>query len=241
MCKHVYISTYKQRIIHIHAHTYVYTHIHIPHTCTYVHMWAWTNAHSCSHSVHTCTCICIWEHMCIYTHMLSHTQRYFQVHTHAHMNIYLSICTHMQTCKIAMQDIWQCFFPVFSQISLGVFVMSTEGVRICPRPMCIVPIVTQLQQYFFSFSSTGNKPRTLCMLHKAFYHWATSPVLLFEFKITEFWGIYFLFWLKYNNINSKSAKVLENSSNMGFLEASNILLTILESEECLQVMDVSLV
>lgn len=167
-CVNMYTYAHISRGSYTYMFTVIYIHIHILH----MHI----SAHSRSHFVHTCNAYEL-ENTCAYTHTCSHIHKctfkytHIYTYTHTHMNIYLCIYTHMQKCKIAMQDIWQCFFPVFYQISLRAFVMNT-GLRFAPD------LCAQFQWVYchtatavlFSFSSTGNKPRASCMLYKAFYH-----------------------------------------------------------------------
>lgn len=177
-CSHLYTCTHKHRFMHIHAHMWnMYTHAHISrgsytfmlklithiyihhtrvYTCICEHGLMHIHAHTLYIHVHAYAfeSTCAYTYTCFHIHKCTFKYTHVCTYTHAHMSIYLGICTHMQTCKVAMQDIWQCFFLVFSQISLRAFVMNSDRVKICPRPICTVPnglIVTQLQQYFIFF------------------------------------------------------------------------------------------
>lgn len=94
---------------------YMHTHAHIS-TDSYTH------AHTLQTYIQTC----------------EHGQSCSYLYMHVHVYAFLSI--HMYTCKVAIQDICQRFFPVFfPQIFLKAFVMNTEQ-NLPPRPMCTVPV-----------------------------------------------------------------------------------------------------
>lgn len=183
--------------VHTHAHT-------LAHMCIHMHTW-----------VHWCT------HMLTLVYMHTHAHISTDSYTHAHtLHTYIQTCEHGQSCsylymymhfwaytctharlpsKISVNVSFQFFFS--SNFSKGLcdehrakfttqtHVHSSSGL-----------IITQLQLCFLF--TCWEQPRTSCMLYKALYHWATSPVLptLLELKINWIWEINFLFWLKYHNI-----------------------------------------
>lgn len=155
----MYHSAYTCSHMHSHAHLSTLMHTHA-HTCI--------QAHTCTHKhrlIHTCTYI-----TCVYTYICEHGQSCSYLYTHVHVYAFLS--THVYTCKVAIQDIWQRFFPVFFffQIFLRTSVMNT-GQNLPSRPMWTVPVGLLSHSCSSTFFlSAGNKPRTLCMLYKALYH-----------------------------------------------------------------------
>ena len=123
--------------VHTHAHT-------LAHMCIHMHTWV----HWCTHML---TLVYMHTHAHISTDSYTHAHilhTYIQTCEHGqscsylymHVLVYAFLSIHMYTCKVAIQDICQRFFPVFfPQIFLNAFVMNT-GQNLPPKPMCTVPV-----------------------------------------------------------------------------------------------------